>query len=136
MIGLKTTVGALVLALAIASAGCAAPRVGHAHASEFAAQAVEVVVGSPRPAGAVARCFETEARMLPLSVLRYEPDLQQTTYRLHGYGLWLEEAAFRDLPGGGSEVRFRHAGNYDRRWLANVEADRLAPLRRCAAEAL
>lgn len=119
---------------AILMSGCAAPRVGHSAASEFATQAVEIVLASSGSAGEVARCFENEARLLPLSSIRYEPDLQQTTYRLQGFGLWLEQASFRDLPQGGSEVQFRYAQNYDRRWLQNVERDRLAPLRRCAEQ--
>lgn len=131
MLGNKAfTTAAALTALAVSS-GCAAPRVGQG-AADFEATAKEVVLQSPRTAGALARCFETEARLLPLSVLRYEPDLDQTTYRLQGYGLWFEEASFRDLEGGGSEVRFRHAANYDRRWLENVQVDRLAPLRECA----
>jgi hypothetical protein len=123
---------AAALASVVLSSGCAAPRVGQENAADFAAHSTEVVLRSPRAAGAVARCFETEARLLPLSVVRYEPDLNQTIYRLQGYGLWLEQASFRDLAAGGSEVRFRHAANYDARWLENVEEDRLAPLRHCA----
>jgi hypothetical protein len=123
---------AVALASVVLSSGCAARRVGQENAADFAAHSIEVVLRSPRTAGAVARCFETEARLLPLSVVRYEPDLNQTIYRLQGYGLWLEQTSFRDLAAGGSEVRFRHAANYDGRWLENVEEDRLAPLRHCA----
>jgi hypothetical protein len=128
--GVSAVVAALLL-----SGGCAAQRVGHASGAELQAAGVESVIVSEQSAGALARCFESQARLLPMSSLRYEPDLQQTTYRLAGYGLWLEEASFRDLPAGGAEVRFRHAGNYDARWLENVERDRLEPLRRCAAGA-
>jgi hypothetical protein len=128
----STTLHAALLVTVLAASGCAAPRVGHDSAAAFAAGAVEERVLSAAPSGALARCFETEARLLPFSAVRYEPDLEQVTYRLQGHGLWLEEASFVDRPGGGSEARFRYADNYTARWRTTVERDRLAPLRNCA----
>lgn len=127
---------ARVLAAVVAAgtlSACAAPRVGYPDRAALLAEGEEVVLVGASPAAALARCFEIEARLLPFSVVRWEPDIAQTTYRLQGFGLWLEEASFRDRPEGGAEIRYRYPANYDARWREGLERDRLEPLRRCAA---
>ncbi|TAD91648.1 MAG: hypothetical protein EAZ99_03115 [Alphaproteobacteria bacterium] len=113
-------------------AACAAQRVGYGDRATLLAEGDSVVIASTLSAAALARCFETDATLLPLSVVRLEPDLGRSLYRLQGFGLWLEEAIFRDLPTGGSEVQYHWPANYDARWRSQLERDRLGPLRACA----
>ena len=114
-------------------AACAASKVGEKGAEAFYASAQTVLLTSARPAAEVFRCFESRARLLPTSHVRFAPDLGGYLYRLQAYDLWLEEAIFIDKPTGGSEARFRFAANYDQGWREMLERDRLAPLRGCAA---
>lgn len=109
----------------------AAPQVGEKTAGEFTQHAETLTFTSTQPAARVARCFEREARLLPLSTLVYEADTRIFRYRLKAYDLWLEEAEFSDDPLGGSRVLFRHAGNYDTGWRTMLTRDRLDPLKAC-----
>ncbi|MFY7776939.1 MAG: hypothetical protein ACOVQ8_01565 [Elstera sp.] len=111
---------------------CAAgAQVGEKSAKDFAERTEVLSLTSSAPAAQVARCFETQARLLPLSTITYEADTRLYRYRLKAYDLWLEEAEFSDTATGGSEVRFRYATNYDAGWRKMLERDRLGPLKAC-----
>jgi hypothetical protein len=111
---------------------CAAgAQVGEKSAKDFSERTEVVNLTSQAPAAQVARCFETQARLLPLSTVTYEADTRLYRYRLKTYDLWLEEAEFSDTATGGSQVRFRYAANYDAGWRRMLERDRLGPLKAC-----
>lgn len=123
------------LLTAVSVVACAAgTQVGEKSAQDFADRTEILELASPAPAAQIARCFETRARLLPLSTVTYEADLRLYRYRLKAYDLWLEEAEFSDIASGGSRVQFRYAANYDNGWRAMLERDRLAPLKACVAQ--
>ncbi|MFY8106803.1 MAG: hypothetical protein ACOVKO_07790 [Elstera sp.] len=114
---------------------CAAgAQVGEKSAKNFAERTEVLTLTSTVPAAQVARCFEAQARLLPLSTVTYEADTRLYRYRLKAYDLWLEEAEFSDKSTGGSHVQFRYAANYDAGWRSMLERDRLAPLKACTEQ--
>lgn len=111
---------------------CAAgAQVGEKSAKDFAERTEVLTLTSAAPAAQVARCFEAQARLLPLSTITYEADTRLYRYRLRAYDLWLEDAEFSDRTTGGSQVQFRYAANYDDGWRRMLERDRLGPLKAC-----
>ncbi len=124
------TVLSLASALFITLAGCAATPAGSQGVDAFVKDSTSVVLSGSRAASDAAQCFEEHAKFLPLSEFSRGPGTAQFTYRLRVTDLWFEQV--RITPQGpGSRAELRVAPNLDARWLAQLERDRAAPLRRC-----
>lgn len=120
----------LASALIITLAGCAARPAGSNGVDAFVNDSVPVLLSGPRAAVEAAQCFEEQAKFLPLSEFSRDPGNGQFTYRLRLTGLWFEQVRITPQDAG-SQAELRVAPNLDAKWLAQLERDRLAPLRRC-----
>lgn len=123
---------AFAVCLLALAAGCAAPESGIRDPADFTARAERTVIASPRPAAAVAACFEREAAHLPGAAFDAAPD-GGATYTLRGFGFTFEQALFEPNPDGGSTAAVLLAPGLNARWRADFARDRLAPLQACAA---
>lgn len=120
--------------LALVVSGCATPdKAGVRHPEWFAKVAERSVAISDRPFQQVAQCFQKNAELLPMTEFVGSADQSLVTYRLRGFGYTFEEIAFEPTSDGGSTAMVLIAPNLNDRWRADFLADRLEPLRACAA---
>lgn len=124
---------AFTLAIALLTSACATPdRAGVRNPEFFRQVATQTALESARPALDVARCFEEQATLLPMSAFVRDDAADLTTYRLRGFGFTFEEIDFRATPGG-SRMTIFIAPNVNAKWREDFERDRGGPLRECAA---
>jgi hypothetical protein len=123
-----------ILALSLLATACATPdRAGVRNPEFFRKVAVQTEVESTRSYAEVARCFEAQAALLPLSVFVTDDAGSRITYRLRGFGYTFEEIEFAATPNGSRATVFI-APNLNAKWHEDFAKDRDAPLKACAAD--
>jgi hypothetical protein len=121
----------MVLCLMVTA--CAAPdSAGVRDPALFRQVALQSTVDSPGPYTDVARCFEDQAALLPMTSFIPDEAAGRTTYRLRGFGYTFEEIEFARTATG-SQATIFIAPNLNDRWHQDFERDRGATLNACAA---
>jgi hypothetical protein len=124
---------ALPIALALLLSACATPdRAGVRNPEFFRQVATQSSLESTRPAAEVARCFEEQAALLPMTSFVRDEAAGVTTYRLRGFGYTFEEIDFQTVASG-SRMTIFIAPNVNAKWREDFERDRRTPLEACAA---
>lgn len=124
----------LAIALTLLATACAtAKESGIRDPQRFRAIAETTRLTSTQAPEKVARCFEDQAALLPMTRFIKDEATNTTTYRLRGYGYTFEEIDFVARADGGAEITTFLAPGVNAKWRADFEAGRLAVLRGCAA---
>jgi hypothetical protein len=118
-----------ILGIFILSA-CSANKVGIKGYQEFTETATVESLTSEKSYTDFARCFEQNAKLYPLSEVKYIEARNEAVYELAGYGWWFETIQFVPQDKG-SVANIRLANNYDEKWMNDFRKDRYTALLKC-----
>jgi len=111
-------------------AACSANKVGVEGYQQFAQTAKTESVTSNKSYTDFARCFEQNAKLYPLTEVKYIVARNEAVYELAAYGWWFETIQF--VPqGAGSVAHIRLAHNYDEKWMRDFRKDRYPAIVSC-----
>lgn len=133
---MKIRIALIALGIASSVAGCATRESGVRDPVRFREIAETTEFSSAAAPEALARCFENNAALLPMSDFRADAGSAAVTYRLRGFGFTFEEIDFfadGESNPAGSRVVVRLAPGVNAKWRRDFERDRMTPLRNCAA---
>lgn len=109
---------------------CSANKVGVEGYQQFTQTAKVETVTSHKPYADFARCFEQNAKLYPLTEVKYIAARNEAVYELAGYGWWFETIQF--VPqSAGSVAQIRLAHNYDEKWMSDFRKDRYPAILSC-----
>jgi hypothetical protein len=117
-------VGILILS------ACSANKVGVKGYREFTETSAVESLTSEKSYTDFARCFEQNAKLYPLTEVKYIEANKEAIYELKGYGWWFETIQFVPLDKG-SVANIRLANNYDKKWMNDFRKDRYTALLNC-----
>ncbi len=109
---------------------CSANKVGIEGYTQFQQRSYLETVASQKDYNDFARCFEQNAKLFPLTQVKYIPARQEAVYEMAGYGWWFETVRFAPQPGG-SVAEIRLAANYDEKWMKSFRQDRYTAILNC-----
>jgi len=133
---MKSRFAALSVVLAASCLSACAPLAkGVSGYDNFLSQTSATVLKGPESAAVAAKCFENNARFLPLSEFSRDSAEGSFTYRLRVAGVWYEQVVIApDSTGSRAEMRLSPA--LDARWQADFSRDRAAVAARCLSPAI